>query len=140
MVESRICKYASLSPVGNFLVAGKGGSQQEEEEERSAVGMATLPGCLHGFNSGVKCKCYSLRAACHKSRLPLSSLNFTFPPSNSQADVLSITLLHFHEDFFFLFIRPYVHAAAVHVYSMHAPMCLMHPNQMTITEDTFLSD
>lgn len=48
LVESRICKYASLSPVGNFLVAGKGGSQWEEEE-RSQVGMATRPGCLHGL-------------------------------------------------------------------------------------------
>lgn len=55
--------------MGNFLVAGKGGCLWEEEE-RSAVGMATWPSCLHSFNSGVKCKCYSPGGACFKS-LPI---------------------------------------------------------------------
>lgn len=44
-VESGVCKYSFLTPVGNFLVADKGGSQWEEEENRSAVGTATRPSC-----------------------------------------------------------------------------------------------
>ncbi len=83
--------------------------------------MATRPGCLHGFNSGVKCKCYSPRVACHKSLLPLSSLNFTFPSAKSCLPLITahtVVILHFHQDFFiyevFCF---YVHVDAVHIYT-----------------------
>lgn len=81
-----------LSPVGNFLVAGKGGSQWDGEE-RSVVGMATQPGCLHGFNWVVKCKCYFPRVAYHKPLLPLSSLNFTFPSAKSLSGSPLITVM-----------------------------------------------
>lgn len=63
LVDSRICKYAFLSALGNFLVAGEGGSQREGGERRSSVGMATQHNCL--LCARIKCKCdYPKRNSC----------------------------------------------------------------------------
>lgn len=71
LVDSRICKYAFLSALGNFLVAGEGGSQREEGERRSGVGMATQHNCL--LCARIKCKCdYPKRNSCCCSTTPFS--------------------------------------------------------------------
>lgn len=72
LVDSRICKYAFLSALGNFLVAGEGGSQREEGERRSSVGMATQHNCL--LCARIKCKCdYPKRNSCCCSTTQFSS-------------------------------------------------------------------